>query len=52
MRYLLRTSAHLLDYTLADLPKFIRIMAADRKIELRLVFREDVSSCAYAVKAL
>lgn len=36
MRYLLRTSAGLLDYTLADLPKFIRIMAADRKIELDL----------------
>lgn len=52
VRYLLRASAHLLDYTLADLPKFIRVMAADRKIELQLVFREDISNCAYAVKAL
>lgn len=52
MRCLLKTSAHLLDYTLADLPKFIRIMAADGKTELRLVSREDISSFAYAIKAL
>jgi len=37
VRYLLRTSARLLDYTSADLPKFIRIMAARRKIESQLV---------------